>query len=845
MKQQIIIIAFAVLSLCYLSSKAQNTARVYKANKTIGIEINIDSREWKEGGAIRYSPVEHIGRREWQYEKPSQDGITGRCSIYSEEPVYINITDLVKDKRYGTWLAEPGDKIVIRSNGKGLSFSGEGAAKFMLSYLIDSIYASVPRPSNRRDYVTYSIEDYLEWNKYLDLLLAKIVPLIDSYKNRLTPYAYHLIRAWYIDQNIDNRGDKFASLRAYIKKEGMSSQRLCDMYDSVYRPGTAKWFEYTSAHIYGNWGPVTYSIYRKYGFDRSKEPLSSPLMFNLMLFDSLSNIYHGLAREKFMLDFFPENFMKEIGFVPETEKLLASYYATPGYPEYKMYMRQLELQARERINGYRAPDFALPDSKGKLVGKKDLTGKIVVMDFWFTGCVGCVQMTPAMRRVEENFRNDTNVVFLGISVDRDKDKWLKSVAQQKYTTGSGIQLYTEGQGEDHAMIRQYAISGYPSFWIMDQQGRIIRTYPHPDPRKDNGKGLTELIHKYLAYPKDGPYVLSDNQHRDTAYYVDGHSLSVKQLASTGNDKLQVQTDIGKTFDVFLKKTLNIEQAEFSRPEKLLALSDIEGNFDAFRKLLQANHVIDENFNWTFGAGHLVFGGDMFDRGNQVTECLWLLYSLEEKAKAAGGYVHFILGNHEIMNMQGDHRYVVKKYKDNAEAIGITLTELYGKRSELGKWLRTKNIVERIGDILFLHGGMSPQVDSLQLTIQEMNRLARPFYAGNIDSSDKRIVKLFDGKLSPFWFRGYYGDIDNLKEIPTLQQVDYTLTRLGVRYIVTGHTAADTLSTRYDKKVINTDTWHANGKSEALLVEGNRFYRVNAEGKKVLLFIDENPIGTMR
>ncbi len=50
----------------------------------------------------------------------------------------------------------------------------------------------------------------------------------------------------------------------------------------------------------------------------------------------------------------------------------------------------------------------------------------------------------------------------------------------------------------------------------------------------------------------------------------------------------------------------------------------------------------------------------------MTECLWLIYSLEEKAKAAGGYVHFILGNHEIMNMQGDFRYVQDKYRSKCE-----------------------------------------------------------------------------------------------------------------------------------------------------------------------------------
>ncbi len=50
---------------------------------------------------------------------------------------------------------------------------------------------------------------------------------------------------------------------------------------------------------------------------------------------------------------------------------------------------------------------------------------------------------------------------------------------------------------------------------------------------------------------------------------------------------------------------------------------------------------------------------MFDRGEQVTECLWRIYSLEKKAKSAGGYVHFIL-EITVMNLQGDHLYVQAK-----------------------------------------------------------------------------------------------------------------------------------------------------------------------------------------
>jgi hypothetical protein len=309
----------------------------------------------------------------------------------------------------------------------------------------------------------------------------------------------------------------------------------------------------------------------------------------------------------------------------------------------------------------------------------------------------------------------------------------------------------------------------------------------------------------------------------------------------------VQTDeADKTFNVSIKPIHEIEPSVFSKPSKLFVLSDIEGNFDSFRKLLQSNKIVDENYNWTFGTGHLVFNGDMFDRGEQVTECLWLIYSLEEKAKAAGGYVHFILGNHEIMNLNGDTRYSEEKYKTNTALLKKDyVKDLLGEQSELGKWLRSKNIIEKIGNNLFVHGGISPELNSLPLTISKMNELARRYYSlDNIarKSDDNNLKMLYDFEKSPFWYRGYYEDNKNS---PNTQQIDSILKRFEVEHIITGHTiVADTISVHYDGKVINTDTKHAEGKSEALLIEDNKYYIVDAEKKRALIVLPNVYLGNI-
>ncbi|HMK18806.1 MAG TPA: metallophosphoesterase, partial [Chitinophagaceae bacterium] len=198
---------------------------------------------------------------------------------------------------------------------------------------------------------------------------------------------------------------------------------------------------------------------------------------------------------------------------------------------------------------------------------------------------------------------------------------------------------------------------------------------------------------------DGPYVLYVNDSVFVKYIEDNSGAKTVKTDGTpatmkNNITLQVNTDVpGKTFTVQLKQKLSEEKSEYKGIKKMLVMSDIEGNFGAFRKLLQGNGVIDENFNWTYGKDHLVLVGDFVDRGTMVTEVLWLIYSLEEKAKAAGGYVHYILGNHEIMNMSDELDYVQERYIQHAQLMNKPYMQLFGQNSEIGRWLATKNVIE--------------------------------------------------------------------------------------------------------------------------------------------------------
>jgi len=255
---------------------------------------------------------------------------------------------------------------------------------------------------------------------------------------------------------------------------------------------------------------------------------------------------------------------------------------------------------------------------------------------------------------------------------------------------------------------------------------------------------TGTIHRLYFFPGYSIKKGSDRKFDQSGVSTEGpiiiykDSLTIAQSIVKKGDKNQIKIDTitntrtyplhifatDSNFSLYLKDSLKQEPAEYVLPQKMLILSDIEGNFKGFTMILRGAGVIDSAFNWTFGEGHLVLNGDFFDRGLNVTQTLWLIYKLEQLAAIAGGKVHFILGNHEIMNLTGKYKYVRNQYLKNADTLKLPYEEWYTSKTEMGRWLRTKNVIEKIGNTLFTHGGISADLTKLNLSIQNVNTIAK-------------------------------------------------------------------------------------------------------------------------
>lgn len=338
-----------------------------------------------------------------------------------------------------------------------------------------------------------------------------------------------------------------------------------------------------------------------------------------------------------------------------------------------------------------------------------------------------------------------------------------------------------------------------------------------------------------ALNSDGPYVFYRNNQVEVKT-ITSKGPDTKYYATKSDAKLTINLpDKLGSFAVQLKPTLTIEPYSCKLPKKFLAVSDIEGEIAAFVMLLKDSGVIDANYNWAFGQGHLFISGDMFDRGKYVTESLWLLYKIESEAEAAGGKVHFVLGNHDIMNIIGDFRYVNQKYTANATLMKETLLSLYAENTELGRWIRTKNIIEQAEQFVFLHGGISPQVKALNLDYLQLNNWGRTYMtaAGNCSTQDCTTVNKTNGL---YWYRGM------AEKALTQQEVDGILQAFNAKKIVIGHTIFDEITLLYNEKVIAIDLAHGknfkNGFMNGLYYENNQMYEFHTNG----IAKNYNPLG---
>jgi hypothetical protein len=235
---------------------------------------------------------------------------------------------------------------------------------------------------------------------------------------------------------------------------------------------------------------------------------------------------------------------------------------------------------------------------------------------------------------------------------------------------------------------------------------------------------------------------------------------------------------------------------FPAAERVVAVGDLHGDLASTREAFRLAGAIDDEDRWVGGKLVLVQVGDQLDRGDDEPEILRLLERLAAEAPEKGGAVHVLNGNHEIMNVAGDFRYVTEDgFRDFSanDPVGAKVPadvppHAHGRAaaflpgSEVARKLAERNTIAIVGDTLFAHAGVLPK--HVRYGIGRINDEVRRFLRAEL----AKLPEVVGNDDAPVWTRVFGEPNPNAEVCGELESV---LTSLSVKRLVVGHTVQKT------------------------------------------------------
>ncbi|MBC9795868.1 TlpA family protein disulfide reductase [Sinomicrobium weinanense] len=366
-------------------------------------------------------------------------------------------------------IYETGDKVQIRISPKKVlptyetydplrlfdfSYSGPGANKLEVLTQTHDIYQKIGVSGPSFDTNQKYRDGYAKCAK-------AIRAYIEDQKDKISPVAYELIMT---DALYSLYLPQFKSILKYYKEvEGhLSPEELENIKNAYFNnikdalPGiNLSKTALTQSYYY-----YRYLIEKNrtdcYFIDHKEDPS--------LVFERMMSRYSGELRER-MLTLFLYTSFGTLQFNDQLERAVKITNTD--------YCKDMLTELAKRKSSKKIGNFTLEDPAGNPVPLSKFKGKVIVMDFWFTGCGGCKWVYQnVLKKAEAAYYNNPEVVFLSISVDGPRSIWENSLKEEIYTSDMAVNLYTSGQGMNHPIISDFKIRGYPTIIIVNQEGKI-------------------------------------------------------------------------------------------------------------------------------------------------------------------------------------------------------------------------------------------------------------------------------------------------------------------------------------------------------------------------------------
>jgi thiol-disulfide isomerase/thioredoxin len=504
----------ALFAICLLAdaidSNGQTSGKKNGSIKTDLLQFRIHIEGFAASDSLYIAQYRHFFNRETPDEIIGAGKNNNAIYVFLitsvSQPRYVSFfNDLSSNKTPSYFLdlyeAEPGDNITIEikkdsslkdlitpgqtypachfTNSK-IRFYGKGAAKYQCRYNISrAIYADI------NSFKAFDLTGKSIPHNHYQISKAIIRNELEKYKGKMSAAAADLIAIDFFSKIEMERLDNFyynlnddSSLKNFSKEFYLNNKSVEKQFLQFSKNFSSGYFQFIVKRATKK---IPWARNNKYGINVDS------IYWGLYL--SLKAQYEGELKDKII-------------------SLLSMKLQGPEYGQHILDDAMVSVKTEYFIDilrsfadansvGKLAYNFSLTDTKGRIVRLEDFKGRVVFIDFWFNGCRACaIYYKLVISKVEEKFRNNSQVVFIAVNVDTDEKRWLDGIKEGLYTSASVVNLNTNGKGQSHPIIKHYNVMSYPRPLLIGRDGKIMSN--HEDQLRGKGvNGLAEMINKAL------------------------------------------------------------------------------------------------------------------------------------------------------------------------------------------------------------------------------------------------------------------------------------------------------------------------------------------------------------
>lgn len=464
------------ICLCWITSAIAQEKKVTN-------DLYLDGNEFTDGDTVMLSVTKYAGNHPDYHFSQAIPGVVKEHHLeYHWDAKTYPQTVIIQFKKrpnipFEVFEVYPGSKVHIVYGEKSILIHEKQFNNIAVQYELDSIVRAYGKLHTNPP--KFSAGTFRERFAFDDSLTNIQLSYIEKEKNRLSPrYYVHLKNSIKLSAN----GVHYWDFVWHATKRGKFDTTIVEGFKKflptykMYVIDKEDWLGFSAAYFY----------YQKYFYK------AVHCYMNYRDIDYLEELkFH----DRKLIGPERENMIAEIAYATkdlsfEMGDELRKISKTLKNNDYKDFIKVNLF----RFNGQKAYNFSLSDTLGKKVNLADLSGKLIILDFWFTGCNNCIKLNPIIKRQEELFKGQP-VLFVSVSIDKSKATWIRSIKTGDYTTPNGLNLYTNGIGYADPVTKYYHIYGCPQIVLISKDGRVVNL--RNDPRADDGVELSQAIKKFM------------------------------------------------------------------------------------------------------------------------------------------------------------------------------------------------------------------------------------------------------------------------------------------------------------------------------------------------------------